>query len=346
MKAAVLRGIGRIELEEREVPSPAYGEVVIRVEACGICGTDQHIYHGLPGSAAVTPPRVLGHELAGEVVEIGEGVSELSIGDRVSVDPNIYCGRCRYCRDGRPHLCESLQAVGVTRDGGMAEYCRVPVANCHRLPDSMSSIEGAMVEPLGCVLHGIRKINVWPGASVLIIGGGFIGQLMLQAVKLHGASPVIISEPDEAKHELALRLGADVVVNPLRGDDLERELKRIGGADIVVECVGKAETMQQAVQSARKGGQILLFGVSSPDTRIAISPYEVFSKELTIRGSFINPHTHTAAISLIEQGKVRISPLISHTFRLEEVPEVMRKYPELHVMKGIIRIAATSKTTS
>jgi 2-desacetyl-2-hydroxyethyl bacteriochlorophyllide A dehydrogenase len=302
------------------------------VKSCGICGTDQHIYHGHPGSAAVTPPIVLGHELAGEVVELGAGVTRLKLGDRVSVDPNIYCGDCSYCRNGRPHLCDHLQAVGVTRDGGMGEYCITPAANCYVLPGSLSYIEGAMVEPLGCVLHGFKKIDIRPTHTVLLIGGGFIGQLFLQLVKQRGAARITVSEPAVEKHDALLALGADEAVQPA-GDVLER-LK--DSADVVIECVGREQSMELAIQAARKGGQVLLFGVASPETRISVSPFAIFAKELQVFGSFINPYTHEEAISLIRQGIVRIEPLISHRFSLEEIPEAMGSYPKLNVSKGVI----------
>ncbi len=338
MKAAVFLGKGQMDVQEKPIPVPAADEVLVRVKACGICGTDQHIFHGMPGSAAVEPPRVLGHELAGEAAAVGNHVRHIRPGDRVTVDPNIYCGKCSYCLGGRPHLCDALQAVGVTRDGGMGEYCVVPAANCHLLPDALTYEEGAMVEPLGCVLHGIQQLKVWPGASVLIIGGGFIGQMMLQMAKLYGACPIIVSEPDETKHPLALQMGADMTLNPLKDGALQHALAQLGGgADIVIECVGRGDTMQQAVKSAKKGGQVLLFGVAAPDAQIQVSPFEIFSKELTIRGSFINPHTHPQAISLLEQGRVKVKPLLSHTFSVDELPQAMADYPRLRVMKGIVR---------
>jgi len=334
MKAAVFLEKGVIEVQELEKPTPKTNEVLVAVKACGICGTDQHIYHGQPGSAEVNPPIVLGHELAGQVVEVGENVTTFKQGDRVSIDPNIYCGVCEYCQDGRPHLCDNLEAVGVTRDGGMGEYVLAPQGNCYPLPDSLTYEEGAMIEPLGCVLHGIEQINIWPGSSVFIIGGGYIGQMMLQMAKMYGASPIIVSEPDEAKHQQLLELGADKVINPIK-DNVQDQVG--AGTDIVIECVGRQETMEQSVHIARKGGQVLLFGVSAPDTKISISPFEIFSKELTIKGSFINPHTHKKAISLVENGKVQIKPLLSHFFKIYEIPEVMARYHILKPVKGIIK---------
>ncbi|MDF2959513.1 MAG: theronine dehydrogenase [Paenibacillus sp.] len=332
MQAAVLKGTQHIQVVSWETKKLEPGEVRIRVRSCGICGTDQHIYHGHPGSAAVTPPIVLGHELAGDVVELGAGVTSLKLGDRVSVDPNMYCGSCGYCRNGRPHLCDGLQAVGVTQDGGMGEYCVAPSANCYLLPEQMSYVEGAMVEPLGCVLHGFKKIDIRPVHTVLLIGGGFIGQLFLQLVKKQGAARIVVSEPAIEKHAGLLALGADEVVQPL-GDAIERLRD---SADIVIECVGRQQSMELAVQAARKGGQVLLFGVASPDTQITVSPFAIFAKELQLFGSFINPHTHEEAIALIHRGVVRIEPIVSHRFTLGEIPEVMGNYGKMNVTKGVI----------
>ncbi|MEH7481270.1 zinc-dependent alcohol dehydrogenase family protein [Neobacillus drentensis] len=328
MKAAVLKGTKQIEVMEWNYRSPSPKEVIVKVKSCGICGTDQHIYHGHPGSAEVQPPIVLGHELAGEVVEVGAEVSILQKGDRVSIDPNIYCSTCEYCRSNRAHLCNHLQAVGVTRDGGMGEYCVVPDANCYKLPDQMTFDEAALVEPLGCVLHGFRKVELSPLSKVLIIGGGFIGQLFLQLVKQQNVDSIIVSEPEENKRELLYKLGADDVVHPINASKLE--------ADVVIECVGRADSMELAVKSAAKGGQVLLFGVAAPETVISVSPFEIFSKELTIKGSFVNPFTHEEAIALIAKRVVDVESLISHRFTVEELPEAMANFPILKVSKAII----------
>jgi 2-desacetyl-2-hydroxyethyl bacteriochlorophyllide A dehydrogenase len=328
LRAAVLQGIKQVKVMDWHTPSPSPNEVIVKVKSCGICGTDQHIYHGHPGSAEVQPPIVLGHELAGEVIELGSEVTNLQKGDRVSIDPNIYCGTCKYCRSNRAHLCSHLQAVGVTRDGGMGEYCTVPAANCYRIPDQMNFEEAALVEPLGCVLHGFKKIHLTSLSKVLIIGGGFIGQLFLQLVKQQNVQSIIVSEPAKNKTGLLYQLGADEVIHPLNTADLE--------VDVVIECVGRPESMELAVTSAAKGGQVLLFGVAAPETTISVSPFEIFSKELTIKGSFINPYTHEEAIALITKKVVDVQSLISHRFSIEELPVAMANYPDLKVSKGII----------
>jgi L-iditol 2-dehydrogenase len=330
MKSANFIEKQQMEVKEGPVPVPKANEVVIRVKNCGICGTDQHIYHGHPGSATVHPPIVLGHELSGVVTQVGEGVRHLQKDDRVSIDPNIYCGICEYCRTNRAHLCDHLEAVGVTRDGGMAEYCVVPEKNCYVIPDAMTFEEAALVEPLGCVLHGFKSIELSPLSRVLIIGGGFIGQLFLQLVRSRTVKSVTVSEPVKEKEALLLSLGADKVVNPLESPDTHDRF------DVVIECVGRKDSMGMAVSAARKGGQILLFGVAAPETQIAISPFEIFSKELTIKGSFINPYTHDEAMSFIQNKVVDVASLISHRFTIDEIPEIMAKYPQLKVSKGII----------
>ncbi|WP_407054799.1 zinc-dependent alcohol dehydrogenase family protein [Paenibacillus dendritiformis] len=333
MKAAVLRGTKIMEVKEWAERLPGQDEVRLRVVCCGICGTDQHIYHGHPGSAEVKPPIVLGHELAGIVDAVGEAVADLCPGDRVSVDPNMYCGACEYCRGGRAHLCDRLQAVGVTRDGGMGEYCVVPAANCYKLPDQVSWVEGAMAEPLGCVLHGFKKLELRANQHVLIIGGGFIGQLFLQLVTAAGVARITVCEPAEHKHRLLRELGAEAIVSPLE-EGAADELRST--ADVVIECAGRPQSVELALEAARKGGQVLLFGVASPEARASLSPFEVFSKELRIMGSFINPYTHEEALAFLTQHIVSIEPLISHRFRLDELPDVMARYGEMNVTKAVV----------
>ncbi|WP_028550758.1 zinc-dependent alcohol dehydrogenase family protein [Paenibacillus sp. UNC451MF] len=338
MKAIVLREKEELSVEQRTAPSPKIGEVVIEVKATGICGTDLHIFHGGTGSTSVSYPIILGHELSGIVIEIGEGVTSLQVGDRVSIDPNIYCGECRFCREGRIQLCDRLQAVGVTRNGGMAEQCAVPAANCHLIPNGMSFEEAALVEPLGCVLHGVERLKLRSGASALVVGGGFIGLLMIQVLKLYGVSPIVVSEPDAAKRERAIEFGASAAMSPreVASSKAWVSLGVCDGFDIVAECVGRQESMEQAVHSSAKGGQVLLFGVAAPGISIPLYPYEMFAKELSVLGSFINPHTHSQAISLIAQKRVNVSSLVTQRFTPEEVPDAMAAYGSLSVIKSLI----------
>lgn len=330
MRAAVFHSVGRITVDTVPLPKPNVGEIVLRVKACGICGTDQHIFHGHPGSAEVVAPVILGHELAGEVVDIAADVRGFRQGDRVTVDPNIFCGTCRFCRTGRVHLCEHLRAVGVTQDGGMGEFCRVPAENVYLLPDSLDYEHGALVEPLGCCLHGLDRIQLDATDRVVIIGAGFIGLLMVQLVQQFAPASVTVIEPNHSKHELARRLGATEVMTPANADHL------LGQFDVVIECVGRPDSMQSAIDLAARGGRVLLFGVSSPDAVVTMHPFAVFQKELTICGSFINPHTHQRAIELLRQGRIEVQSLISHRFSLDDLPEAMAGYSDLGVTKGML----------
>ena len=222
--------LGNGEFETREMPEHALSgkEVLIKVAACGVCGTDVHIFHGDKGSAEVTPPVVLGHELSGTVVSVGDNVTSLTDGDHVTVDPNSYCGQCHYCRIGKKQLCTSLYAVGVNRDGGFAEYCYVPEAQCYRLNEDIPLEFGAMAEPLACCIHGIDNAEIRTGDTVLVVGGGAIGLMMVQLAKLSGASKVILSEPVEMRRRIGLQVGADAVLDPMH-ENLKERLRELTG---------------------------------------------------------------------------------------------------------------------
>jgi 2-desacetyl-2-hydroxyethyl bacteriochlorophyllide A dehydrogenase len=323
MKAAVFHGVRDIRLEERERRRPRRGEVSVRVKACGVCGTDVHMYHGAPGSAKTRPPVVLGHEMSGEVAEVGSGVDGLADGDRVTVDPNMSCGRCFYCRIGRTHLCESLRAVGVTQDGGFAEYCTVRASQVYRVRPAVSFEAAALAEPLACCLHGIDRAAIRAGRDVAVFGVGPIGLMAVQLAFLRGASRVFASDPREIRRKLAERFGARTydpakvdVVEAIRGEAHD-------GVDAAVECAGVPEAMTQAVRSVRRGGSVLLFSVAAPDAVLPLSPYEIYQRELTLTGSFINPGTHEWAVRLIEEGKVDLLPLVSHRFPLDRTVEAL-----------------------
>lgn len=331
MKTLLLTKKEQMHLKEQLIPEITPNEVLVKVAYCGICGTDVHIFHGEPGSATVSPPIILGHEFAGEIVKIGSSVTTFQVGDHVAIDPNIYCGSCRYCREGRVQLCEQLSAIGVTRNGGMAEYCPVPAAACLKLDPQLPLAAGAMVEPLSCVLHGFDQIRpIKATTKTLIIGGGFIGSLFVQAVKHKGALQVDVCELNPAKHPLLKELGAT---------NTYTDMNTITESyDLVIECAGRQATSEKAVDLAGKGGEILLFGVPSPDTKIQLPAYEIFSKELTIVGSFINPFTLEEAVSLLSAGAIKVAPLLSHELTLAEVPEVLADFVKLGITKVIIKL--------
>lgn len=320
MKAAVFYEKGKILVEDHEYHHPKADEVLIRVKAAGVCGTDMHIYRGAKGASECYPPVVLGHEFAGVVAEVGENVKKVKAGDHVTVDPSIMCNNCWECQIGTPHFCEGYSATGVTYDGGFAEYCTVLEKQVYRLKEDIPFEEAAMCEPVGCCLHGIDRAHIKTGDVVLIIGGGTIGLIMMQLAKISGASVVIVSEPVESKRKMALQLGADYVVNPMEEDLFEvLRLNQIRKVNVAIECVGRAETMKDAVKYAGQGAHIVFFGVSDPDCEIPIKPYEIFQRELTITASYVNPFSHGRAVELINNRKLKLKELISDIIPLDEI---------------------------
>lgn len=338
MKSNYFLGNGQFQVVEEPVPTIGELDVLVKVSACGICGTDVHIYHGDKGSAQVTPPVVLGHELAGTVEKTGEKVTALKVGDHVTVDPNIYCGKCHYCQIGKKQLCDNLYAIGVNRNGGFAEYCAVPESQCYLLPPDVPLRYGAMVEPLACCIHGIDLAQLRVGDTVCVIGGGAIGLLMLQLAKLNGASKVIVSEPVAMRREIALQLGADLTIDPVHEDLKERLEEYLGvpGVDVVIECVGNTIAVRQAFEAAKRGTTVLLFSVPKPDTTHPLDLMDVYKKELKIVGSMINPDTHGRAAALIGSGKIRLAEIITHSYPLEGLKDAILMQMSSESLKVIL----------
>ncbi|WP_010001368.1 zinc-dependent alcohol dehydrogenase family protein [Leuconostoc lactis] len=308
MKALVLTGIKSLELKEIAQPEIKPDEVKIHTAFAGICGTDHALYAGLPGSAPAVPPIVLGHENSGVVVEVGSEVTNVKVGDRVAVDPNIYCGQCKYCRTGRPELCEHLSAIGVTRDGGFEDYFTAPASVVYPIPDNVSLKVAALVEPISCAVHGIQLLKVSPYQKALVIGDGFMGQLFVQILQAYGIHQVDLAGIVDEKLAMAKdKFGAKRTFNTMAGDKIPD-----GEYDVVIEAVGSPKTQEAAIEAAARGGQVLMFGVGGPDDTFEMNTYEVFQKQLTIQGSFINPNAFEDSLALLSSGKVDVEPLISH----------------------------------
>ena len=324
MKASRFLGNKTFAVADLPTPHAGPGQLVLRNQVCGVCGTDVHIYHGEPGSADVNPPVVLGHEYSGEVVEVGEGVTGFAVGDHVTVDPNIYCGHCAYCQNGKKQLCPSMEAIGVTRDGGFAQYSRIPASQAFKLEPTVPWEAAAMAEPLACCLHGIDLAGIQVGDKVCVVGGGAIGLLMVQLAKLSGASQIVLSEPNEKRRQVGLQLGANAPIDPTRPDAQEAFAQVLGGgANVVIECVGNVPAVKSAFQFAGKGATVLLFSVPKVDATFDLPLFDVYKKELTIKGSFVNPDTHARAVALINSGKVDFDPIITHRFTLDQLPEAI-----------------------
>ena len=337
MKAAVFYEKHKLNIEDIPMPKANKGEVVVRVMACGICGTDVHIFNGDEGAAKTPPGTVLGHEFAGVVAEVGEGVTDVKVGDRVCVDPNKLCNECYYCKNGVGHFCENMIGIGTTVHGGFAEYCAVPQSQVYHISDSATFEQAAMAEPVACCMHGIDMCNISCSDTVMIIGGGMIGLIMLQLAKLSGASRLILVEPVAEKREHGKRLGADICIDPVN-EDVKEVVKahNIKNIDRVIECVGKPQTMEQAIDYAGNKAIVMLFGLTAPNDTISVKPFSLFKKETEVKTSFINPYTQRRAVDLIDSGKIDVSSMVYSVASLDELPGILSDKSALAKGKYII----------
>ena len=334
MKALVLTGLKQLEVQDYDKPEVKPNEVLIHTAWAGICGTDKALYGGLPGSADAVPPIVLGHENSGVIAAVGSAVENFKVGDRVSVDPNIYCHKCQYCRSSRPELCEHLDAVGVTRDGGFEEYFTAPEEVVYHIPDNVSLEAAAVIEPISCAEHGVDLLETLPYQNAVVIGDGFEGQLIAQILKSRGVHEVTLAGSNEAKLENNRKhFGFKTINNREHPEEVQKD-----HYDIVVEAVGLPQTQEQAVEAAARGGQVLMFGVGNPDSTFKVNTYKVFQKQLKIQGTFINPYTFEDSIALLQSGAVDPLPLISHVLDFDHVEDFVSGKLK-GVSKAIVKVA-------
>ena len=326
MKAARFYERGKIVIDEISVKEPEEYEVLIKIRYCGVCGTDVHIFNGEKGSAKVNPPVILGHELSGDVEKVGSKVSGIKPGDRVSVDPNTYCGKCYFCANGKKHLCTDMKGLGTAVDGAFAEYITVPEESVYPIAENVSYEEAAMTEPISCCLHGFDMTDVKMGDTVMVVGTGNIGLIMVQLARNAGADKIIAVEPNETRRKKALELGASFGIDPLH-DNTEEILKehKIVNIDKVIDCAGRISTAEYAVRYAGKGAIVMLFGLTGPDDAMNLKPFEVFQKELTIKGSFVNPDTFERAGRLLGTGAIKADKIISDIIPLGDIQRVFEE---------------------
>ena len=324
MRAIVFTGKGKYSLEEVPIPSLGSKDILIRVDVCGICGTDVHIYEG---TFPANFPVIIGHEFAGIVEDIGEKVKNFKIGDRVTVNPNLPCRKCEQCRLGREHLCIDLLSLGIRLNGGFAEYVKAEETLVYKLQDKVDLELASLSEPLSCCIHGIDLAQIKPGDAVLIIGCGPIGLLMVQLTKLSGATKILAIDTVEKRRNLAIKLGADMSLNSCGGNMQEAiEDTLHGRPEVVIECAGNPLTQRQSVELVKLGGRVIWFGVADPENKIKIDPYYIYRNEITIKGSFINPYTTKRAVQLLSEDKLKLEGLITHRFGLESFGEAMNTH--------------------
>lgn len=337
MKAAVLEAIKRIAVKDIPAPIPKDDEALIKVKTCGMCGTDLKLYNG-QYSARV--PVVPGHEYSGEIVALGKNVRNLKVGQRVVSDPNESCGKCYWCRNHQPCFCKELAAYGVLRDGGFAEYCTASEKGIYPLPESLDDESAAFAEPVSCVVHAVDRVNYRSGETVAIIGGGPMGQIHLQFALHSGARKVILIEPEETRRQMAKRFGAHVVINPKEGDLKEQVLAETEGLgpDVVVEVVGRADTIEQALDLAKRGGRVLIFGFAPEGQKASMIPFNVLSRELTILGSWVNPYSYSRALDVLAAGKIDVKPLITNRLKLDDIMQAYTMMMEkpMGFMKALV----------
>ena len=339
MKAAVLHDVRDIRVEEVKKPEIAEDEVLIEVKTAGICGTDLHFYKG---EWKVDMPIIPGHEFSGVIAEVGENVDGFKIGEHVVAEPNITCGSCYFClMSERNFFCENLKAVGVTVNGAFAEYLKIKDRNLYRIPENLSFEEAALIEPLACCIRGLDNVGIKAGESVLIVGAGPIGLLLMQLIRNFGASMIIQTDLEDYRLEKALELGADHVINVRKEDPIKviKELTGGYGVDVAIEAVGSPKAITQAVEAVRKGGRVNIFGVSPQDAVWQVKPFDLYSKELTITTSYRSPYTFQRAVKMASSGRLKLKPLISHIFPLEKIAEAFEILDKKldNVMKVILK---------
>jgi L-iditol 2-dehydrogenase len=321
MKALLLTEYSKLEMADLPIPQPAPDEVLIRVEACGICGSDVHGYDGSSGRRI--PPLVMGHEAAGSIESVGSAVSDFKKGDRVTFDSTIYCGQCEYCREGLINLCGHREILGVStpefrRAGAFADFVVVPARVLYALPTTVSFEEAAMVEPLSVAVHAVAVSDIAKGSTAMVVGAGMIGLLVLQSLKEAGCSQTIVSDIDDTRLKLARDLGATATINAKTADTVA-EIKRLtngAGVDCALEAVGSTPTIKAAIESVKRGGTVTLIGNIAPTVEIPLQV--VVSRQIRLQGSAASAGEYPQAIDLIARGAVTVKPLITAVASLEE----------------------------
>ncbi len=337
---AVVTAPGIVELINRTLPALGANDVLLRVKASSICGGDIHLYKGKHPLASL--PMAIGHEISGEVIEVGQGVSKISVGDRVAVEPVIVCGECSFCLRGEYHLCQDIRYQYSAGQGGFTPYFVVSENWVHRLPDFISYEEGALLEPLAVAVHAARKAQLDLGHSAAIFGAGGIGLFLLQVVKAAGCGSVFIVDLLEQRLKTALSLGASLAINPAREDPVEKILKETEslGVDRSFEAVGLEKTLQQSAQSLKKGGICVLIGLFEDPTKVNFPVNLFVQREIQIRGSRGYCWDFQAALELVKGRQVQLKPLISHQLRLSDLPEAFEILldPKSKANKVVIRM--------
>lgn len=340
MKALLLSKYRRLEIADVPTPRPDPDEVLVRVAACGICGSDVHGYDGSTGRRI--PPLVMGHEAAGTVAALGSGTTGLAEGDRVTFDSTVFCATCPYCMRGKVNLCDKRKVLGVSCSdyrcqGAFAEYIAVPRNIVHRLPDNLSFSDAAMIEAVSVALHAVSLSNIIPGETAVVLGAGMIGLLTLQALHVAGCARVYVADIDASRLGLATSLGANALF--ATGQNLVSQIAELTGgrgADVAVEAVGVDDTVRTAVDCVAKGGRVTLVGNVTPE--VALPLQRVVTRQIRLQGSCASAGEYPQAIDLLARGQIQVKPLITAVAPLEEGPQWFERLysREPNLMKVIL----------
>lgn len=344
MKVAIMTGIGEMAFEERDIPRAKDDEVLVKLEYVGICGSDMHYYEtGAIGDFVVKPPFVLGHEPGGTVVEVGKNVKHLKVGDRVALEPGKTCGHCQFCKEGKYNLCPDVVFFATPPvDGVFQEYVAHEADLCFKLPDNVSTLEGALIEPLAVGFHAAIQGDAHLGQRAVVMGSGCIGLVSMMALKARGVSEVYVVDVMDKRLEKAMELGATAVINGAKEDVAERirQLTNGDGVDLAIETAGTEITTRQAIQVVKKGATIVLVGYSKTG-EMTLPMSIALDKELTFKTVFRYRHIYPMAIDAVASGKVNLKGIVTNEFTLDEVPKAMdySMHNKADIVKAVIKIS-------
>ena len=343
MKVAVMEGIGKMGYIRRPIPTPKDDEVLVKLEYVGICGSDMHYYEtGAIGDYVVKPPFVLGHEPGGTVVEVGSAVKHLKVGDRVALEPGKTCGHCEFCRQGKYNLCPDVVFFATPPvDGVFQEYVAHEAALCFKLPDNVSTMEGALIEPLAVGFHAANQGGAHIGQTAVVMGAGCIGLVSMMALKAMGVSRVYVADIMQKRLDKAVELGADGVINSAQEDAVARVAELTGGAgcDLVIETAGTEITTRQAIAIVKKGATIVLVGYSRTG-ELTLPVSQALDKELTLKTIFRYRHVYPMAIDAVAAGRVNLKALPTHIFSFDDMQSAMDQsiHDKANVVKAVVKI--------
>ena len=343
MKTAVMTGISQVEIQQRPIPVPADDEVLVKVEYVGICGSDLHYYEsGRIGNFIVEPPFVLGHEAGGTGGEVGAGVKDLKVGDRVALEPGKTCGHCEHCKEGKYNLCEDVIFFATPPvDGVFQEYVAHEAGLCFRLPDNMSTMEGALIEPLAVGMHAANQGEAHLGQTAVVTGAGCIGLCTLLSLRAMGVSKIIVVDIMQKRLDKALELGADYVINGKEEDTVARirELTGGKGADLGIETAGSQITASQLIQAAKKGSAIVFVGYSASG-EMTLPIGMALDKELNFKTVFRYRNIYPMAIEAVSSGRINIKNIVTDYFELDDIKNALDSCVnnKAEIVKGVIKV--------